>query len=673
MFNPKKTKLATTMAVALAAGSAGTQAAVQLATEGVGDAAIIPYYSVRGTDSVAPWRTFIRIFNTSLNAVAVKVRFREAENSREVLDFIVWLSPRDAWTGWLDPNADGAGNPGIRTDDVSCTTPARANDNWPPLNPQPVGQPANRPVVYETFKADAFQGVYDDGGTDGLERTKEGHVEIIGVAQWAPGTLMANNVTHPPGGTAPSCINTEFFNLGETPPAAALATAQDVDNVLTVNAYLVRTETGQSVGVPVTMLANFAMPITQLNSPTQADVVAASNVVANRLIGEVVSDAQKPDLDSADPFSIVTNLGRQTFNSFPGQITFNPANPLNNLFYLSAWNEFATQINGFVADTPNLLAPIVGGELRAASRRSLTTDANGVLVTPAASGIPSVNEPGWVYPWIRGGVDAVSAVLTRREVVNEWGRRSDQTKAVKEIATQWVLTFPTKHYYVDIQKDEAIPTYSPFNIDNIYPTLMDFGIVGPSPEPVAFDPFAERFQFTGVACNRFSIRLFDYEEQFATFTSPVPSVTPGLCYETNVIGFGNQTDSSGLDVGLPTKVGFNIPATSFPSTKATEGWAVMDLGTSISAGGFAPHTGSQAPGGVNRGLRGYRVNPRSGVIQGNTVYWGLPVVGFQVTNFQIGANADNFANAHDHAYTRHIEVSTVVPPVVLTTLPVDRN
>lgn len=56
--------------------------------------------------------------NTSNQVVAVKVRFRESYNSRDVFDFDLILSPLDEWTAWVTDSANG---PVIHTEDTSCT------------------------------------------------------------------------------------------------------------------------------------------------------------------------------------------------------------------------------------------------------------------------------------------------------------------------------------------------------------------------------------------------------------------------------------------------------------------------------------------------------------------------------------------------------------------------
>lgn len=618
----RKTKLAGALAAALSVTAIGAQGAVQLAPDGLGDAVIIPYYTVRADAATgAPWQTFIRLFNNSENAVAAKVRFREGENSREVLDFVVWLSPYDSWVAWTDANADGAGNPGIRTNDISCTTPARSGDNWPEV-------PGVSGVRYELFKDSAYSGVYADGGSTGIDRSKEGHVEVIGVASWSPGTQMYQNVTHVPGGE-PSCLDVNRFSLGGTPSTDSVSTARDVGNVLAVSTYLIRAQTGQAAGIDPVVLANFSMGSTkdQLRN-------------AQRLIAELVTDDQKPDLDSGTPYSRVTVAPKIFNEGIPSvqalaelvaeiqgvgvreaiDLILSEAASVFDLgliasVYPDSWNTVTEPLAA-------LGEPVVGeGQNRALARR---------LPGAVVNGVPVAGEPGWVYPWVRGGVDAVSATITRSKIVNEWARRSDPSAIIKEAATQWVVTFPTKHYYVDIQND-AIATYAPFNRDNIYPTLA--ALPG---QPQAYAPFDQRFQPNGQSCNAFEMSLYDYEENFRTFTSPAPSNIPGLCNETNVVTFGDSKDAIGRDVGLSSNLAIQIDRSLFPNAAATEGWAVMDLRYSVSAGGI--------PGGAGLGLRG-----------NNFAYYGLPVVGFQLTNYQLDANGHgNFAAATNHRYERDV-------------------
>ena len=78
--------------------------AVNLATDGVGEVAIAPYYTVRDG-----WSTLINLTNTQNVPVIVQVRFHEALNSRDVLDFRVALSAFDVFTGVVREAEDGSG------------------------------------------------------------------------------------------------------------------------------------------------------------------------------------------------------------------------------------------------------------------------------------------------------------------------------------------------------------------------------------------------------------------------------------------------------------------------------------------------------------------------------------------------------------------------------------
>ena len=117
MMKAKKTVLALAMAAAMG-GAVSSAHAVNLATDGLGDVLMFPYYTVRNG-----WNSLIHIVNTSSTyTVALKVRYQEADVTRDALDFTLVLSPNDVWTGWV--SMDSQGRPVLKTDDASCTSPA---------------------------------------------------------------------------------------------------------------------------------------------------------------------------------------------------------------------------------------------------------------------------------------------------------------------------------------------------------------------------------------------------------------------------------------------------------------------------------------------------------------------------------------------------------------------
>ena len=103
----KRNSLTTAVVAGIAgvAGFAGLANAVDLNPDGLGQVLIYPYYTVNKSQD-----TLFSVVNTdAINGKAVKVRFLEGYNSREVLDFNLYLSPNDVWTARISQTADAAG------------------------------------------------------------------------------------------------------------------------------------------------------------------------------------------------------------------------------------------------------------------------------------------------------------------------------------------------------------------------------------------------------------------------------------------------------------------------------------------------------------------------------------------------------------------------------------
>ena len=117
----KKKSLCAALAGIGALGAAGAAQAVNLNPDGLGQVLIYPYYTVRSDGAGNAFNSLLSVVNTTASVKAVKVRFLEGKNSREVLDFNLYLSPKDVWTTGVVPMGAGAG---IITTDKSCTLPA---------------------------------------------------------------------------------------------------------------------------------------------------------------------------------------------------------------------------------------------------------------------------------------------------------------------------------------------------------------------------------------------------------------------------------------------------------------------------------------------------------------------------------------------------------------------
>ncbi len=380
----KKKSLYLAVAAGLgAAGLAGSAAAVNVNPNGLGQYLIYPYYTVRnGTD------TYISLTNTTNMPKAVKVRFTEGKNSREVLDFNLYMSPYDMWTGAITATSTGAM---LITKDTSCTYPAIPAAGVPFVN-----------YAYTGAETIAGGGFGETGGADGgdpsLDRTREGYFEIIEMGTITD-TAVAAAVLHTSGVPA-NCAYVQ-----QSPPTMDMSASGNhrlsaASGGLEGNATLINVAEGTDYGYDPVALDNFS----QLYHP--AGIWAAASTIL-------------PNATLADPLSTV--------------------------FYN-----------------------------------------NNVVATYWPSAFPRY-----------GGVDAVSAVLMHDNVMNDY---------VLDVATlsgtDWIVTMPTKHWYVPIQ-DQAS---------------------GSTPY-AGLPPFTTNF-WNG-ACEKVDVSYWDREEQliqnvsFATTADPI--------------------------------------------------------------------------------------------------------------------------------------------------------
>lgn len=93
-------------AAACALAMAGAAHAVEVSRDGTGDLLIAPAYFIG--DGMT---TDLKVVNTSkTQSVVAKVVFRDQTSSAELLDFLIYLSPSDVWTGTMScETADAAG------------------------------------------------------------------------------------------------------------------------------------------------------------------------------------------------------------------------------------------------------------------------------------------------------------------------------------------------------------------------------------------------------------------------------------------------------------------------------------------------------------------------------------------------------------------------------------
>src|SRR6476661_10097528 len=182
----KRNSLTTAVVAGIAgvAGFAGLANAVDLNPDGLGQVLIYPYYTVNKSQD-----SLFTVVNTTGIGKAVKVRFLEGYNSREVLDFNLFLSPHDVWTARVSQTADAAdgGGAAVFTTDKSCTSPTIP----------PEGQPFVT-AGFDGSGADPDTGVQipADGGPTDLTRTREGYLELITMGDIPAGSPLASDITH---------------------------------------------------------------------------------------------------------------------------------------------------------------------------------------------------------------------------------------------------------------------------------------------------------------------------------------------------------------------------------------------------------------------------------------------------------------------------------------------
>jgi len=152
----------------MAMGAVVVNDGVYVNADGTGQVLLYPYYTTR-----AGMDTYLSVINTTSDVKAVKVRFLESRNSREVLDFNLYLSPYDMWTAAVVDTGTGAK---VITADKSCTTPAIPADGQAFVNYAYTG------TVDSEDKIPGAPGINiggRDGETQSLDRTREGYFEII--------------------------------------------------------------------------------------------------------------------------------------------------------------------------------------------------------------------------------------------------------------------------------------------------------------------------------------------------------------------------------------------------------------------------------------------------------------------------------------------------------------
>jgi len=453
-----------------ALGVTGAADAVNVNPNSLGQVLIYPYYTVNVDGRGNAFNSLLSVVNSTSSAKAVKVRFLEGKDSREVLDFNLFLSKFDVWTAAIIPSPSTAGGRVITTDQ-SCTIPSNSL--------------LQAGVDFVNF---AYTGSAEDGGGDGLDRTKEGYIEMIEMATFPTFTCTYQDITHING------VPKDCAGISDTQAGLDATSA-----------------TGGLFG-----------GISIINVDSGGDYTADAVALERFNFGPIYSQANsvRPNLEDANPpTSIVFDAQAHGFKS-----------DLN--IYISNW----PQPLYFLADT-------------------------------------------------------VSAVLMHDSVLNEF-----VLDTVTKSGTDWVVTFPTKRFYLNAGTGPALKL------------------------------FQRNFNNLAGACDDVTLNIYNREEQTTSspvsFSPPPPTLTNSICWEANIITFNDSNV-----FGSQNSANIN---TSFQN-----GW--LNLGFAPPKSPATYHTLGNSTNTVHIwGLdNGCCLNGGQTVGETKT-YLGLPVVGFAVQSFTNG-------------------------------------
>jgi hypothetical protein len=481
----------------------------------------------------------VSISNNQANTKLLKVVFRESLNARAVMDFNLFLSPNDTWTGAVIPTDAGAK---LITNDNSCVVP---NDLFAETRPDGLGNALN------AFKNRQYSGTFADSlSLTSLDRGREGYLEVfeMGVIDPNLSSFAAQIVGYAKqdsNGVPANCAALDKFDGGAgfpppTFPNTGAALMAPPTGGLSGRASLINATTG----------ANYSF------SPTALD-------------------------------------------NWSSQVKYSGAGNNNSVTLADA--------NPFI---------------------SLAMTPNGLVVA------------NW-----SNGRDAVSAVLMRESVINEFVI-DDGTAS----QTDWIVTFPTKPFYTDTRLSASFgPTppfttisnnTSPFACESYLPTVADReGRTLPASRICPLDP-------------------------------PAPAGVRLVCLTSNVVPLvSDSTVASGLG-NISGLLGAGFPAETAGSCSRP---SVIEATTAKTTAGNLTTPSlrgqTQGPNGkiylnfaaVNPGrppltpTSAFLISPNGTRASIPGLHYGLPVIGLMLHNYKNANVTSRYGGVIEHTYTVRIE------------------
>ncbi len=243
------------------------------------------------------------------------------------------------------------------------------------------------------------------------------------------------------------------------------------------------------------------------------------------------------------------------------------------------------------------------------------------------------------------GRDAMSAALMRNTITNEF-----ILDAGNQAQSDWIITFPTKRYYVPARQGPALRSDPPFE-NSTRSAILNYGV---------------RVGDITLACDRYSFAVFNREEGFpapVVSTLPLPPEIPPtttaagatLCWQANIVPFAGSssmlasTNTNPLIAGLQD---FILRATSEPADSTTpslrgrqgpNGRFSMTFNMDIQ--GLTPMAATLTALGITEAPVAVMPPPRHN---------GMPVIGAMVHMYRNTGVASRYGGVIEHTYTRKI-------------------
>ena len=457
---------------------ANATAPLVLAAGNIGHFLFTPYYSVQGN-----MNTLFNITNTDeVNAKAVKVRFRGAANSDDVLDFTVFLSPGDVWTASLTQGDDGRAQ--ITTPDSSCTLP--------PQNEWPGHFSAER--LDQSLSAEAHDA-----------HTREGYIEVLNMADIPP-TLLSDAAKGTVGPTAglvkgkPNPVFTAIKHVAGKAPCTSTA----FDGLLTTTLITDGAEAeGYGLAVPSGGLMGSWAVLSQ-------DQLAVYGGVQTAVMASTQANDPVPP----------TNLAGAPLNRTAqglGLIAFAPQvnEPVDPTLNINTVTADPLLRSGLVApvwfDLPDMSSPLV------------TVDSP---VTQAAALSAALSKPAVYNDWVATGASAVVPMQTDW-VVSQPTRRYHVAVAYDLSAIPGFGSIPRLIWNADMSDDgTGVSIFPPTASQNAYSLLS----------------LRERDNMGSYACLNARFSAASREEAFlGTSSSFSPGAPNDYCGEVFTMSFNSDT------------------------------------------------------------------------------------------------------------------------------------